>query len=86
MNFSIDSVLVRASIAVKRLQDHSSSYKGKQLNGAHLQFRGSVHYQHGRKHGSRQADMVLEKRLRVLHLDQQAVGRESDTRPDLKAQ
>ena len=29
--------------------------------------RGSVHY-HGRKHGSMQADMVLEE-LRVLHLD-----------------
>jgi hypothetical protein len=32
-------------------------------------FRGSVHYHHGRKHGSMQADMVLEKELRVLHLD-----------------
>jgi hypothetical protein len=31
-------------------------------------FRGLVHY-HGGKHGSMQADMVLEKELRVLHLD-----------------
>jgi hypothetical protein len=30
-------------------------------------FRGSVHYHHGRKHGSVQADMMLEK-LRVLEL------------------
>ena len=34
--------------------------------------RGSVHYHHGGKHGSMQADMVLEKELRVLHLDLQA--------------
>jgi hypothetical protein len=32
-------------------------------------FRGLVCYHHGRKHGSLQADMVLEKKLRVLHLD-----------------
>jgi hypothetical protein len=31
-------------------------------------FRGLVHYHHGRKHGSVQADMVLEKELRVLYL------------------
>jgi hypothetical protein len=30
-------------------------------------FRGLVHYHQGRKHGSVQADMVLEKNLRVLH-------------------
>ena len=29
-------------------------------------FRGSVHYDHEEKHGSMQADVVLE--LRVLHL------------------
>ena len=34
--------------------------------------RGLVHYCHGEKHGSVQADMVLEKELRVLHLDPQA--------------
>jgi hypothetical protein len=28
-------------------------------------FRGSVHCHHGRKHGSMQADTVLEKFLRV---------------------
>ena len=37
--------------------------------GLSYSFRGSVHYHHGRKHGSVQADMVLEKELRVLHLD-----------------
>jgi hypothetical protein len=36
-------------------------------------FRSLVHYHHGRKHGSKQADVVLEKELRVLHLDLQAV-------------
>jgi hypothetical protein len=30
-------------------------------------FRGSVHYHHGRKHGSIQAGMTLEE-LRVIHL------------------
>ena len=37
-------------------------------------FRGSVHYHHGRKHGSVQADMVLEE-PRVLHLDPKAARR-----------
>ena len=32
-------------------------------------FSGLVHYCHGDKHDSMQADMVLEKKLRVLHLD-----------------
>jgi hypothetical protein len=32
-------------------------------------FRGLVLYHHGRKHHNIQADMVLEKELRVLHLD-----------------
>jgi hypothetical protein len=35
--------------------------------------RGSVHYHHGRKHGSIQAGMVLEKKLRVFHLDMKAL-------------
>ena len=37
-------------------------------------FRGSVHYHHGRKHGSILADMVGEE-PRVLHLDQKAASR-----------
>ena len=53
---------------MKRHHDQGNSYKGKHLIGAGLQFRGSVHYHHGRKHGSIQADMVLEKELRVMHL------------------
>ena len=36
-------------------------------------FRGLLHYHHGRK-PSMQADKVLEKELRVLHLDLQAAG------------
>jgi hypothetical protein len=47
----------------------------KHLTGSGLQFRSSVHYHHGSRHGGTQADMVLEKELRVLHLGQQA-GRE----------
>jgi hypothetical protein len=34
-----------------------------------------VHYHHGRRHGSTQADTVLEKEMRVLHLDQKAARR-----------
>jgi len=36
--------------------------------------RGSVHHHHGRRHGSTQADVVLERELWVLHLDWQAVA------------
>jgi hypothetical protein len=35
-------------------------------------FRSLVHYHHGRKHGSIQAEMVLEKGLTVLHIDLKA--------------
>ena len=69
-------IFVLVSVAVKRHRDHcsSNSYKGKHLIGAAYSFRGLVHYCHGRKHGGVQADMVLEKELRVLHLDLKAAG------------
>ena len=67
------SVLGGVSIAVKSYHAHGT-YKGKRL-----QFRGSVHYHHGREHGGMQADMVLEKELRVLYLDLQATGSELST-------
>ena len=35
-------------------------------------FKGLVYYCHGGKHTDMQADMVLEKKLRVLHLDLKA--------------
>jgi hypothetical protein len=41
--------------------------KGKHFTGLAYSFRGFVHYHQGRKHGSTQADMVL---------DWQAAGRE----------
>jgi hypothetical protein len=41
-------------------------------------FRGLVCYLHGAKHGSVQADMVLEE-LRVLHLDLRAAEGDRDT-------
>jgi hypothetical protein len=47
--------------------------------GLAYSFRGLVHYHHGRKHDSRQANTVLEKELRVLHLESQAAGREKAT-------
>ena len=39
-------------------------------------FKGLVHCDHNWKHGSTQADMVLEKYLIVLYLDPQTAGRE----------
>ena len=51
------------------------------LMGLAYRSRALVHYHHGRKHGGVQADMVLEKKLRVLHPGQQAAGREYDTGP-----
>ena len=56
-------------IAVKGHHDQCNSYKGKHLIRLAYSFRGSVHYHHGGKHGSIQADMMLEKELRVLHID-----------------
>ena len=43
--------------------------------GLVYRFTGSVHYHCGRKHGSIQADMVLEKVLRVLRLNLKAARR-----------
>lgn len=64
---------LRVSTAVKRYHDHSNSYKGKDLVGAGLQFRGSVHYCMVRSKAA-WADMMLEKELRVLDPDLQAAG------------
>jgi hypothetical protein len=47
-------------------------------------FRGFIHYHHGEKPGVRQADMMLEKELRVLHLDLQAAGSNNDILPPTK--
>lgn len=51
-----------------------ATHKGKHLVGAGLQFSSLVHYHHGGKHGSVQADMVLEE-PRVLCLDLKAARR-----------
>ena len=58
---------------MKRYHDHCNS-----LIGAGLQFRGLVCYHHGGKHGGMQAGMVLEWYMRVLHLDPQGAGGESE--------
>ena len=58
---------------MKRYHDQGNPYKGKQLIGTGLYYqRFIVHYHYGRKHGSVQADMVIEKELTVLHFDPQA--------------
>ena len=38
--------------------------------GLAYSFRGSVHYHNGGKHGRIQVDVVPEKELRVLHLEE----------------
>jgi hypothetical protein len=68
---------------VKGHHDHSDSCKGKHSIGGGLQFRGLICYPHSWKHGCMQADMVLERYLRVLHPDLQAAGRGCHTRPGL---
>jgi hypothetical protein len=45
--------------------------------GLAYSFRGLVHY-HGGKHGDIQADVELDKELRVLYLDSQATGRDTE--------
>lgn len=74
---------LRIFIAMKRYYDHNNSYKEQHLLGAGLQLRGLVHCSHSRKHGSTQVYMVLEKKLRFLHLDHQVAARESDIGPRL---
>ena len=66
-------MLVRVSRAVRRHHDHVNSYKGKHLIGVAYIFRAWSIIIKGR-HGGQQVDIVLEKDLRVLHLDLQATG------------
>ena len=47
-------------------------------------FRGLVHYYHSRKNSSIQADMVLEKELRVLHLYLKATSRDWPSQPAMR--
>jgi len=50
-----------------------STLIGETFNGVAHSVRGSFHYHHGRKHGLKQADMVLEPS--VVHLDPKAARR-----------
>ena len=67
----------QCSNAVKKRGDSDNSDKRNHLIAAVYSFRGLVCHQHGREDGDTQAHMVLEKQLRVLHLNDQATGRES---------
>jgi len=74
---TLHAVLVGVLLLWRDTMTIANSYKRSQL-GLAYSFKGSVHYHHGRKHGSMQADMVLEE-PRVLHLDLQASGDRVDT-------
>lgn len=71
-------ILVKVFIVANRHRDHDYSYKGKHLIGAGLQFRCLVQYHYGRKQGSMQAHIVLDRELSFLHLDLKAAGRDSE--------
>jgi hypothetical protein len=58
---------------VTRQHNQGNSYKEKNLIKLANTFRGLVHDCLGRK--LRYEDMVMEKELRVLHLDQEAARR-----------
>ena len=64
-------VLVRVLLLGRYNMTRATLIKKFVFIGSGLRFRGLVHYHHGRKHGSMQADMVLEE-PRVQHLDPQA--------------
>ena len=66
-------LFVGVSNTVKRYHDHNNSYKRKYLTGAGLRYRGLVHHHHDIEN---KANMVLEKKLRVLHFDLKATGSE----------
>lgn len=54
---------------MKRCYDYGNSYRIKCLIRTGLEFRGFVHYLYCKKHNEMQADKVLERQLRVVHLD-----------------
>jgi hypothetical protein len=60
--------ILRATTAVKRNNDHDNSYKEKYLIGADLQVQ-RFSLLSWWKCNSMQADIVLEKELKALHLD-----------------
>ena len=58
------SVLARVSIVMKKEHGHSNSSIWKRFYlGLAYSFTGLVQYYYGRKHGSLQADMLVEKEL-----------------------
>ncbi|KAL6084023.1 hypothetical protein STEG23_029938 [Scotinomys teguina] len=63
------NVSVRVSITVKRHHDHSNSYKEKTFHWGWLTVSEVESIIIRAEHGGMQADMVLEKELRVLHPD-----------------
>ena len=54
--------------------DHSNSLKRKHLMGLPYKSEVVSLVIRGRKHGGMLADMVLERQLRVLHLEPEAAG------------
>ena len=69
---------VRISIAVKRHHDHGNSYKGQHLTD--IQSISSWC-----QNVTAQAEIVMEKKLRVLYFDLQASGDSKPNWPDLNS-
>ena len=70
------TIIIRVCIAIKKHYNHRNSYKGKYLIGTLLQFRGLVHSCHGGETQQHAGRHGAGKELRVLHMDQQAEGKE----------
>ena len=68
---------------MKRHHDQENSYKKNIKLRLAYSLIGLVHYHRGKKHSSMQADRVLEKQLRVLHLDLRATEGDCDPRSSL---
>lgn len=56
----------------------TATYRGKCVIGSFLQFKGLFHYNCGRKHGTQQVDVMLERQPKVLHPDKQAARRDTE--------
>ena len=68
----VPEVLLDRNNAMDRQHDQVNACEGRHLIGTNLQFQMLSPLYHGGKHDIIQADLVLEKEMRVLHVDWKA--------------
>ena len=78
MEFSLLGILIRVSLLLKDTMTKATLIRANISLELVYSFRGSPHYHHGDKHGSMQADMMLEK-PKILHLDPKSAEGDSST-------